>query len=358
MHRTLFRLFALVVPLIFLCGCAQGKSLGERAIVKAVYVNTLDDGQVEAALVVLQCQPSSDTGSVTEKAKIYMGQGDNLEQALYQAERQQNKSAFYAQNQLLFLGPGAIEQGVSSYLCYFGQEDVGRLNLSVYLTTLDGKEFPECEEVLQTVIQEGERLTERNALQANPSQSIFEAIPGEHGESGWLPILDFSDKSDAFIGVKRAALFKDGICYSFWDATELQVALLLDGKCRNLSVQTSFEQTLISLETSALSIEKNVKPENGKWILEIQISGKIEHLSIKGKTVSASNSLDETVLVNRWLASEAMNIVKDTFYRQNDIFQLEWWLRMYDAQQVEKWKNQNELERNVQICIKSNLYRE
>ncbi len=355
MRSKILQLFVLAMVLLSLCGCSQGQSLGERAIVKAVYVNPLSTGDVEAALIVFTCEPSSDTASATGKAQIYHAQGNNLEEALYKAECQQNKSAFYAQNQLLLLGPGAMQQNISPYLQYFGQEDVGRLNLAVYLIQQSGEELSECTDVIEQVVQEGERLAERTLAQANPSRSIYESVPGKEGENGWLPILEFSQEKDDFIGVREAALFKEGVCYDHWNETELQMALFLDGKSKNLALQTQQNGNLLSMKTGALILKKDVTQEGEKMILHLSIEGKVEHLSFDGHASTNGATGQEVEQVNTCVEDLANAIVKDSFYKQNDVFQWEWWLRLFNAEQVYQWELEDALDAHVQIRIKSKL---
>ena len=113
MQKNAYKIIALTLLLMLLCGCKQSRSLGERAIVKMVYLDE-SGGQVQAGLVVFTCAPNSDTASVEGQAKIYTAQGKSIEEALYKAEQQQNKKPFYAQNEILLLGPGAILSSAAS----------------------------------------------------------------------------------------------------------------------------------------------------------------------------------------------------------------------------------------------------
>ena len=99
------RLSILLAVALLLSGCGAGRSLSERAIVKTIYLDASGQGY-QAALVVFTCQPVADTKSVEEQAEIFTGSGESIEEALADAEQQQNKQAFYAQNELLLLGPG------------------------------------------------------------------------------------------------------------------------------------------------------------------------------------------------------------------------------------------------------------
>ena len=53
MQKNAYKIIALTLLLMLLCGCKQSRSLGERAIVKMVYLDE-SGGQVQAGLVVFR----------------------------------------------------------------------------------------------------------------------------------------------------------------------------------------------------------------------------------------------------------------------------------------------------------------
>ena len=61
MQKNAYKIIALTLLLMLLCGCKQSRSLGERAIVKMVYLDE-SGGQVQAGLGGVTCAPESDTG--------------------------------------------------------------------------------------------------------------------------------------------------------------------------------------------------------------------------------------------------------------------------------------------------------
>ena len=185
MQKNAYKIIALTLLLMLLCGCKQSRSLGERAIVKMVYLDE-SGGQVQAGLVVFTCAPNSDTASVEGQAKTYTAQGKSIEEALYKAEQQQNKKPFYAQNEILLLGPGAA-RNVTPYLSYFADENAARPNLAAFLTPLTAEELSECEDVISDVVREGERLIGMGADEQDRTQSIFEInLSGTGGLDGYL----------------------------------------------------------------------------------------------------------------------------------------------------------------------------
>lgn len=106
-----------VLPLALLCtlcGCSS-LSLGERAIVKAIYLDGTP-GSYTASLVVFTCEPTTDTASAKGEAKIYSATEEDIGEALEAAEKEQAKVPFYAQNELLFLGPQITQTGIGKHL--------------------------------------------------------------------------------------------------------------------------------------------------------------------------------------------------------------------------------------------------
>ena len=103
MQKNAYKIIALTLLLMLLCGCKQSRSLGERAIVKMVYLDE-SGGQVQAGLVVFTCAPNSDTASVEGQAKIYTAQGKSIEEALYK-NSSKTKNRFMPRMRFCFWGP-------------------------------------------------------------------------------------------------------------------------------------------------------------------------------------------------------------------------------------------------------------
>lgn len=66
--------------LCLLCGCSN-LSLGQRAIVKAIYLDGVP-GKYTASLVVFTCEPTTDTASAKGEAKIYSATEEEIGEAL------------------------------------------------------------------------------------------------------------------------------------------------------------------------------------------------------------------------------------------------------------------------------------
>ena len=325
--------------LLTLCGLALGltgcggRSLGERAIVKAVYLNETEDG-VEAALAVFICEPNSDTASVEGEAKIYLAKGKNIDDALYQAERKQNKKPFYAQNELLLLGPNTVKSDVTPYLAYFEQENAARPNLSVFLTTMSGEGFSQCEKSISEVVREGERIADSAAQDGGASRSIYEAAPGEGKADGWLPVLTFDKEPDSFMGVRSLVLLRGGKADGMLRDAQMQLALLLAGKTDQLAITDTIDGHDVTMTTQHLQVVK--EPGTGKpFSLAVRVEGALREVSVDGKNHHGTELRQLAPALNGYLETLLEQLERKTFARGNDVFGWAWWMSTQDAAAVQ-----------------------
>lgn len=321
----------LLLPLL-LCGCSR--SLGERAIVKIVYLDEAD-GQIQAGLAVFTCAPNSDTASVEGEARIYTAQGASIEEALYNAELQQNKKPFYAQNEILLLGPGAAAD-VTPYLQHFAAENAARPNLAAFLTPLTLEEFAECEEGIGDVVREGERLMNRSAEGAVLTQSLFELeLSGENGMNGYLPVFSFSKEEKDFRGVRQLALIRDGAPYQMLEDAPMQLFLLLAGKSNRLTVHTQIDGKTVSFHAQQLCLTRVSSVYKGVPELTVRLTGTVEDITVDGIPIEREAQQNAALRIDRYLNELAKELNEETFAQENDIFHYGWWMKQYDTASCE-----------------------
>lgn len=336
MRKRGVKLIVSVLPpllaLILLCGCSR--SLGERAIVKIVYLDEAE-GKIQAGLAVFTCAPNSDTASVEGEARIYTAQGASIEEALYNAERLQNKKPFYAQNEILLLGPGAAED-VTPYLEHFAAENAARPDLAAFLTPLTLEEFAECEEGIGDVVREGERLMSRSAEGTVLTQSLFELeLSGENGMNGYLPVFSFSKEEKDFCGVRQLALIRDGTPYRMLEDAPMQLFLLLAGKSNRLTVYTQIEGETVSFHAQQLVLSRVASVVKGVPALIVRLTGTVEDITADGVPVGQDSQQDAARRIDQYLNELANELNEATFAQENDIFHYGWWMKQYDTASCE-----------------------
>ena len=345
----------LCVIVLLLVGCSSHTSLGERAIVKAIYLNEAQ-GSVQAVLVIMSCAPQANTADVQNKMNFYTGTGNSIATAIFDAEKQQNKRPFYAQNRLLLLGPDTLKSGVSSYLSYFGGEEVSRTNLSVFVVPLSADEFANCNEAMETVIQEGERMADEPLNTGNRTKGVYEMRYTPQGQFfGYLPVLDINPDSSAAAQVTQLMLFQAGKPSCLIQNTKMQLALLLSQKTNCLTTHLQLEGVETTFQTQRLWVQREVKGKGRALHLEITLRGKIESVSQNGKMLQGEELKQAIRQYNGYLQQSLYTLYEYGFAVGNDIFNDTWWFMQKQASDVETLKSSGEFYSPQRISFVSKI---
>lgn len=352
MVRKTLEIALSVLLLLSLCGCGYGKRLGERAIVKMIYLDEAQN-EVQAGLVVFTCAPSADTSSVEETAKLYTASGRSIEEAIANAEQKQNKKPFYAQNELLLLGPGTMNN-ISPYLDFFTEENAARPNLTVFLTQYDIDELSECEDTLSKIVYEGERMAADPRGQGSTGR-IFELDTETSGVSGALPVYRFSKDESEYFGVKQLMLFHKGMPEGTVEDELLQLFLLLSGKTDRLEINTEIDGRLVSFGTQKLYLSRSATILNGAPHLDVNITGKLDGVILNGKPVKKDHVRSVAALINDHLEQKAQELNNMTFARGNDLFYSRRWMRLFDIKSCEALEAQGNFYSKATVTFHSSL---
>jgi hypothetical protein len=318
---------------VLLCGCKSSLSLGERAIVKAIYLDTCADGRTQAALVVYTCEPTADTSAAQGEARIYCAIGDDAADALRLAERKQNKKPFYGQNRILLLGPNAAQTDVTPYLRYLGQENASYADLGVFVTSLTAQELLECEDSVGVLVREGERLFSTGALAQQPACRLSELQMRNDKVQGWLPVLQLSEQGES-AGVDTLLLIEEGRAAGVVQGDEVQLALLLAGKGSALSLNIQLNGQQLACETGYLQVDKWAELYHGAPHLYVTVQGRVRAIRADGEALRGTQAEEAVAALNAWIEQQLTALYRATFCRGNDAFRWVWWLRQCDANAV------------------------
>ena len=338
---------------VFLCALLAGcspVSLSDRAIVKAIFLDETQEGY-QAAIAVFSCEPTTDAASAEGQAHLYLGRGEDVAQALADAERQQTKTPFYAQNELLLLGKGCMTGDPTGVLDYFGEEDSSRKDMAVYLVPMDADEFMKCEDGISRVIHETESIAS-----ANGAKGVF----GTHetncagGFSGLLPVLDFSEDGSAF-AVDRAVLFTRGAPTASLCGAEYQLALILLGKSGEMTFDTQSDSGRLDVSIKGASVRKNAVETDGGPALQLAMTGTITSLTRNGRLLYAGQSDQPVRAVDERIAEAFHSIADCTFAESNDLFGFTWWMRSLNSRSVDALQESGELYRYERLLFSCNM---
>ena len=199
-------------------------------------------------------------------------------------------------------------------------------------TPLTAEELSECEDVISDVVREGERLIGMGADEQDRTQSIFEInLSGTGGLDGYLPVFSFSKEEKEFRGVRQMVLFRSGAPYAVLEDAAMQMFLLLNGKARQLTVNTQIEGRVVSFRTQQLQLTHTASTAGGAPHLEVCLTGKLDDVTVDGAPVADKEEAEMTREINAYLNREAEMLNQATFARGNDTFHYAWWLKLYDT---------------------------
>lgn len=319
-----------------LAGCGVSIPLSERAIVKAVYLDEMND-TVQAVLAVQTCQPSANAGEAQSEMRLYQGEGKSIATAMQDAEQQQNKKPFYAQNRLLFLGEGAVNKGVSRYLSYFGAEEVSRTSLSVFVLPMTAQALCEAADSVELLVTESERMTNESRIGGNRTGSVYEArFAGDGTFVGYLPVLrmDMQEKAPVQPQISELLLFGADKPLDLIQKTELQLALLFAGKGSCLTSYLSLDGVETVFKTQRLMLKREMTGREKDRCMQVALRGKIESVSQNGMLLQGATLEAALRSYNAYLQTACGALYERGFYHGADLFNDTWWFLQEDTQAV------------------------
>lgn len=323
---------------ILLTACSQS-ALGERAIVRAMYLNKMDDSYV-AKLLVVKVEPSAEAGSWKEEIMCIDGSGDNLMEALRKAENKENGQAFYGQNEVLLLGPELAENELFKTCRFLEKETRGRPNTAVYQFACDPDIWSGSE--LSDLLQDIQQIGESSYFKSN----LYEL---SSSNSGVLPGLSFENQHTDKTGL---AFYFDNVKQGQWIGEQADLAALLKGQNQDVPLIFQLENSDVKFNISSPKICYEVKGKEDSLQLNITIYGRITGF------VSDSNDILSAQIINEinWKIEQVLlSIVQDSFEKRNDIFQFTSWLQNENAAQVQQLQRNGTFWDSKRITLQSRL---
>ena len=128
------KIFIIMVSLLFvLSGCAGtgGIELQQMGIVVGIGVDIKEDNEEEVLCVTLEIANYSKSGNDKNpqlEDKILSGEGENITDAIYNVNKQLNKSLFWGHNKVIIFGKSIAEKGINQYIDAFVRNDEMRPN--------------------------------------------------------------------------------------------------------------------------------------------------------------------------------------------------------------------------------------
>lgn len=316
--------FAVLLPLICLClllsgcvfvGAVQSTALGSRAVVRLVYLEYAG-GEYRALTAVCDFTKAGEESS----AAVFMqqAQGTSAEQALLSAAQRRGGRAFFAQNQLLLLGPQLAEQKLTEVLQYFAQDHGAYRDPAVWLWYGGEERLKELQDPME-FIQRAESFTEED-----PSGCVSYVLEYEPDKPAILPVLELGEEESPTVQIGGLAVAARGELRLYRDRDVLQGCGLLRGRQPAQLLTLELDGTVRTVQLEGL--RRSFSVQNGRLRLTVEGSG------------SVSVQLDEPA--REQLRQAVQQAVADQCRRawhslapdgKEDLFSLGWWQRQLGA---------------------------
>ncbi|MEG0168027.1 MAG: hypothetical protein RR867_03325 [Ruthenibacterium sp.] len=333
---------------LLLCGCSTQPRLSERAIVKAIYLDQTGD-IIEAALVVFTCDSGTDLSSVNGQARVYTGSGNSVDAAITAAEEKQNKKPFYAQNELLLIGNGAMQGKATSLLQYFTEEETLRQNLHVFYTPALCSEIVAYEPRMTEIVRVCEGMIHRLSGKTQFAQSVYAL---RENACGYLPVLKLQDSETMPVQADGLLLVQNGCAVASIDGIAMQLVPLLSEQTSTLTLRFTADDIDTTVVMQNLFLEKEI--ENN--CLSLRLCGKAERCTQNGRTLQKDDGRHVIACANEQLERAFTALHEITFLHKNDVFNFAWWLRQQNNAEVEQALSDDAFYKPQRVRFQSSIH--
>lgn len=307
---------AVLLVALFLTGCtAQSTPLGERAVVRLLFLEKADPGY--SALTVV-CDFSGGE-QAQQAAVVQTAQGDTIEQALWQAAAQRGGDPFFAQNRLLLLGPRLAAEELPAVLDYFASNCGAYRDPALWLWD-GGQEVLASLPEPMVFVQMAEKLT-----QEDTQGCVIHVLECGDAQPVVLPVLEQTEQQKKTTGVKVSGLaLPDNRTLQLYREEEVLLGYgLLRGRQQEqlLPVEYAGAQYTLRLE----ELQRDLSAQNGRLCLTVR--GACGTAAESSALPDGLQTAAEQVVLQQCAA--AWNALTQNGSR--DIFALGWWAQQLGA---------------------------
>lgn len=306
------KLLKRIAPLflaVALCGCSS-TGLGDKVIVKALFLD--HQQQYIAQVLVLEPQPSADAGEASETIRLIEGRGSTLAEAVSKAESARAEELFYGQNELLLLGSGLQQQGMSECCRFLYENSAGRPNMAVWGINLPADEQPLTSDNASAVLEGIRRLGERGGYRTY----LYQLAAAQGGSI--LPLVKLSGEDD--VQMPGLTFYQNGAPVAHMSGNEMELAALFSGQKGTGQLQMESENGPITLTIRSPKLIYECVEQESSMTLHIRFSGHVEQMT--GESLPGAREERRSLLkeLNRQLEQTAVDVVRKSFSDESDPF--------------------------------------
>ena len=230
--RTLMLLTVMLSSFLLTACTSQSTPIGERAMVRLIYLDCNETGGYHAVTVVCDFSPESTENGKAGDTVILSADGDTVEKALNAAAGSRGGKPFFAQNRLLLLSDPLAEKELTKILRHFADTCSVYRDPSVWLWTQGEEGLTQLQEPM-TFVRAAESLARRDELGC--VRRILEN--GTERLPSVLPILgtgEGKDTAEAPAAVKGLAFFEQESAEYSYREEDLLAYGMLYGRSENI----------------------------------------------------------------------------------------------------------------------------
>jgi spore germination protein KC len=298
--------------------CIPSRQLNETAIVQAIGIDQLDNGDYELTLQIYSPKgPGANTGIDSSKnnANVLSVTGKTISEALDNAVVVQGEGIFTGQNRLLIIGETLAKNGVQQILSYFDRSRLTRQNIEVLVAKGNAKDIVSVNieqgilaaETIEKMVENGEKnsylcrtpyylftkslylyqgcavvpIVELSEEQKNDTQSTGESQSGGDSEKQ----IESVDQ----VEVKETAIFRDYCMVDVFDTQLSQGLAYLNGggeKSVVIAQNTDGWIASISLKIEKSKLVPQIEDDNITFCFSLQAEGEIDEIILpEGESV-------------------------------------------------------------------------
>ena len=262
-----------LLPMVVLCAfgltacTSQSTPIGERAMVRLIYLDSNKNGGYHAVTVVCDFSPKSTEDGKTGDTVILSADGDTVEEALNAAAGGRGGKPFFAQNRLLLLSTALAEKELTEILRHFADACSVYRDPSVWIWTQGEEGLTQLQDPM-TFVRAAENLARKDELGC--VRRILEN--GTDRLPSVLPILGTDAEkniAEAPAVIKGLAFFEEESAEYSYRESDLTVYGMLSGRSENIPFTVETEDGKQFWQLRAL--RRIVTEKDGR--LQITLSG-------------------------------------------------------------------------------------
>jgi spore germination protein KC len=286
--RIIIYILCLILPLV-LSGCWNRRELDKLAVVEAMGIDRLEDGQI--SLTYLLLKPSGVKGSTASGEKggggksfrVVTATGQTVFDAIRNATYQVDRRAYFAQNKVIIIGEESAKSGIAPLLDLAARDPELRELVYVFITKGKAKDILEVEHPQEKIPAKAiESLAKATRASSKVPEVFFidiikNLVSKTNGTV--IPGIELTERKqnetvEKFVELHDTAIFKDDKLVGWFNPEETRGLLWILGEVKSGIIVVSSpgdESKNVDLEIIRASGKVTPEIDEGKLTVTVEV---------------------------------------------------------------------------------------